>query len=315
MSEAVLIAAPTSAIMGAVVLLAMILVVSCAALSPRPGVHAFQQRLPRHSILRGSASPTPEEHLLAAVGFMRDNDFEKARSSVAKARQLCDGNGGPSAEQAALLELLDSRLPTIIQEDEEPSLAEMFPGTTAAPTGESLVLPGTPSMADLAAKAKEKREAAADAARRTGESGPSMCAQASVHAKRRTTIATLCTLPLAGALSSASAKTELEFFDYLSPARLAVKKQRQKQEECFDAGFCADEKPYYAIECERGDTDCLQRKRRLASQEIKNFSVDPFSSPILLLAASAFVFQWGSAAVRISASLIRRARDEPGGDA
>jgi len=99
--------------------------------------------------------------------------------------------------------------------------------------------------------------------------------------------------------------------DYLSPARFAVKKQREKQEQCYDAGECADAIPYYAIECVRGDNECLQRRRRLASQEWKNFSVDPTSSPILLLAASAFIFQWGAAGLRIGAGLLSRARGEP----
>ena len=50
-----------------------------------------------------------------------------------------------------------ARLARVWVEPAEPTLEEMFPGTTAAPTGKSLVLPGTPSMAELAAKAKEKR--------------------------------------------------------------------------------------------------------------------------------------------------------------
>lgn len=94
-----------------------------------------------------------------------------------------------------------------------------------------------------------------------------------------------------GALSltalSQPAKSDdgLNMFDYMSPVRLAVKKQQQKQEDCYNAGECVDDKPYYAIECQRDDVDCLQRKRRLASQEFKNFSINPTSSPILLLAA------------------------------
>lgn len=125
-----------------------------------------------------SAGPTPEELLLEAVGSMSAGKMEDARSLVAKARTMCNNNGGPTAEQSSLLQLLDSRLPSPVIEDKPPSLADMFPGTTAAPTGESLVLPGTPSMADLAKKAEEKRRAAAEAARRTGgaEGGPSMCA-------------------------------------------------------------------------------------------------------------------------------------------
>ena len=84
-------------------------------------------------------------------------------------------------------------------------------------------------------------------------------------------------------------QTELELFDYLSLARFAVKKQRQKQEQCFNAGECAENTPY--------DAACLQRKRRLSSHEINNFVIDLASSTILLLAAS------GSIAVRIAAGL------------
>ena len=43
--------------------------------------------------------------------------------------------------------------------------ARSFPGTSAAPTGHSLILPGTPSMAVLAAKMDEKRRAAAERSR------------------------------------------------------------------------------------------------------------------------------------------------------
>mmetsp|Transcript_25156 Transcript_25156/g.51113 ORF Transcript_25156/g.51113 Transcript_25156/m.51113 type:complete len:151 (-) Transcript_25156:235-687(-) len=112
----------------------------------------------------------------------------------------------------------------------------------------------------------------------------------------------------------ACAATELEVFDYLSPLRFAVKKQRQKQEKCYDAEECVDTEPYYAIECARDDTDCLQRKRRLALEELNSFKLDPTSSPIFLLATLAFVFQWGAAAVRIGTSLVRRARGESSGE-
>ena len=38
-----------------------------------------------------------------------------------------------------------------------------FPGTSAAPTGHSLIMPGTPSMAELSARMDEKRRVAAAA--------------------------------------------------------------------------------------------------------------------------------------------------------
>jgi len=100
--------------------------------------------------VRACASPTAEELLLEALGSMKDKDMQKAKALISKAQQLCDANGGPSEEQAALLQMLTSRLPPddFKVAEKEPSLAEMFPGTTAAPTGKSLVLPGTPSIAD-----------------------------------------------------------------------------------------------------------------------------------------------------------------------
>ena len=107
---------------------------------------------------------------------------------------------------------------------------------------------------------------------------------------------------------------ELEAFDYLSPTRFAVKKQRQKQQKCYDAGECADTQPYYAIECERNDIECLQRKRRMANQEFQDFFVDPTSSPLLLLASGAFAFQWGSALLRIGSGLLSRAAGESESD-
>ena len=126
---------------------------------------------------------------------------------------------------------------------------------------------------------------------------------------RRMAVVSLGALSLV-AQAPAALGDEMNAFDYLSPPRLAVKAMQQKQKECFDAGECLDTKPYYAIECDREDVDCLQRKRRLAAQEFSNFRIDPTSSPILLLATGAFVFQWGSAAVRIGASLLKRAEDD-----
>ena len=45
--------------------------------------------------------------------------------------------------------------------------------------------------------------------------------------------------------------------------------------ECFEKLECASEVPYYDIVCERGDTECSQRKRRLAREEIDKFKADP----------------------------------------
>ena len=149
----------------------VVLVVACSsALLQRCGAMLLSSgaKLPVRLQISRSAATTircgpdgqsPEELLLEAVSFLQKKEIERARSNVVEARRICDTNGGPTAEQTQLLELLTSRLPPPKSEPEQPTLAEMFPGTTAAPTGESLKLPGTPSMAELAAKAKEKREA------------------------------------------------------------------------------------------------------------------------------------------------------------
>eukprot|EP00326_Haptolina_ericina_P021754 CAMPEP_0181176276 /NCGR_PEP_ID=MMETSP1096-20121128/4541_1 /TAXON_ID=156174 ORGANISM="Chrysochromulina ericina, Strain CCMP281" /NCGR_SAMPLE_ID=MMETSP1096 /ASSEMBLY_ACC=CAM_ASM_000453 /LENGTH=131 /DNA_ID=CAMNT_0023264349 /DNA_START=27 /DNA_END=422 /DNA_ORIENTATION=+ len=104
-------------------------------------------------------SQTPEELLLDAIGFMKSNKIERARANVQEARRVCNSNGGPTDDQTALLSLLDARLPPPKAAAPQPTLAEMFPGTQAAPTGSSLVMPGTPTFAELAANAKEKQDA------------------------------------------------------------------------------------------------------------------------------------------------------------
>ena len=92
------------------------------------------------------AGPTPEALLLEALGFLKRNEIDRARSNVLEARRVCDSNGGPTEDQAQLLELLTARLPKSAGRASEPTLNELFPGTVAAPTGQSLVLPGTPEF-------------------------------------------------------------------------------------------------------------------------------------------------------------------------
>ena len=96
---------------------------------------------------------------------MKDKDMQKAKALISKARQLCDANGGPSEEQAALLQLLTSRLPGRgFQGCREGAIARRdVPGHHGSTDSKVVVLPGTPSMADLAAKAKAKQQAAAEA--------------------------------------------------------------------------------------------------------------------------------------------------------
>ena len=141
-----------------------------------------------------ATEPTPEEMLLEAVGFMREDQIVKARSSLSAAQKACKANGGPTAEQSALINMLAARLVPPKEKERSPSLADMYPGTSAAPTGESLILPGTPSMAELAAKAKEKQQAAAEAEakrRRGSEGGASMmmaCEAPTLSAPSSTTL-------------------------------------------------------------------------------------------------------------------------------
>ena len=123
--------------------------------------------------------------LLEALGFLKRNEIDRARSNVLEARRVCDSNGGPTEDQAQLLELLTARLPKSAGRASEPTLNELFPGTVAAPTGQSLVLPGTPSMADLAAKAKEKRAQAAAQAAPGGSSAPAQTAEDAAAANAR----------------------------------------------------------------------------------------------------------------------------------
>ena len=95
----------------------------------------------------------------------------------------------------------------------------------------------------------------------------------------------------------------------ISPTRYALKKRREEQQACYDAGDCADATPYYAIECERGDAECLQRKRRLANKEFQNFFANPLSSPILLVFFGGAALQWGSIGAKILYRLFQRGSD------
>ena len=92
----------------------------------------------------------------------------------------------------------------------------------------------------------------------------------------------------------------------ISPTRYALKKRREGQQSCYDAGDCAESTPYYAIQCERDDTECLQRKRRLANKEFKDFGDNPLSSPILLVFFGGAALQWGSVAVKVVYRLLER---------
>ena len=131
-----------------------------------------------------------EELLLKAIEALREQDLEHARELLAQARAECEHAGGPTDEQASLLELVTGRVSTAAaprKQSRPPPAAKsarpiggapttgwdanlasdasagdvIFPGTMAAPTGSSLIMPGTPSMAELAARMDEKRRVAA----------------------------------------------------------------------------------------------------------------------------------------------------------
>ena len=78
--------------------------------------------------------------------------------------------------------------------------------------------------------------------------------------------------------------------NFLVPTPLGVisyglQKQAERQQACYDAGECLDSVPYYQLECERGDAECLARRRRLANKEIEAFKANPTGSPALLVFA------------------------------
>ena len=50
---------------------------------------------------------------------------------------------------------------------------------------------------------------------------------------------------------------------------LGMKGAAQKQKACYDALECASDVPYYDITCERGDAECIARKRRLANEALR----------------------------------------------
>ena len=88
-------------------------------------------------------------------------------------------------------------------------------------------------------------------------------------------------------------------------------KQAAQQQECYDAGECADRVLYYKIECDRDDVECLARKRRLAASKINGFFDNPTSQPGILVFALFFFAGPISAVVRTIATLINGPNDEP----
>ena len=59
-------------------------------------------------------------------------------------------------------------------------------------------------------------------------------------------------------------------------------------------------------QCDKDDDACLQRKRRLAAEEFRNFRINPLSSPPMLVFAVLPVMQGLIGATRIAASVIKK---------
>lgn len=106
-------------------------------------------------------------------------------------------------------------------------------------------------------------------------------------ARRRHLISSLTTAAVLAAPSKPAAAFELpDNFIIPSPFGIlsyGLNQRAEQQEACYNAGECADAVPYYQLECERSDKECLARKRRLASREITAFLENPTSSPALLV--------------------------------
>jgi len=58
------------------------------------------------------AASSPEELLLKAIEALREQDLARARELLAQARAACEQAGGPTDEQASLLELVAGRVST-----------------------------------------------------------------------------------------------------------------------------------------------------------------------------------------------------------
>jgi hypothetical protein len=54
----------------------------------------------------------------------------------------------------------------------------------------------------------------------------------------------------------------------MSESGYFLKRKAEEQRECYERLECEDPVPYYDIVCERGDVECLERKRRLAAKAL-----------------------------------------------
>lgn len=76
---------------------------------------------------------------------------------------------------------------------------------------------------------------------------------------------------------------------------LAAKARRRDQEACFERVECAEAVPAYDIQCGREDSECLERRQRLARQEFNAFLADPGGfvgvAALLLVSSTARLFR------------------------
>lgn len=128
---------------------------------------------------------------------------------------------------------------------------------------------------------------------------------------RRTVLAAALSTASAASAIPASADVELPAeAAFLVPTPLGLisyglDKQAQKQKQCYDAGECVDEVPYYQLECQRGDDACLARRRREGSKAVSAFASDPLSSPLLLVLSLFFFGGPLAAIIRTTVGLIK----------
>ena len=153
-------------------------------------------------------------------------------------------------------------------------------------------------------EAFKAKQAPDDTKKRTRD--PTMLAEPDMARRTALGAALLMLIPRQAAAADADSVLPGELDVLISPMKYALKKRREEQQSCYDEGDCADATPYYAIQCERGDTECLQLKRRLANKEFKDFGANPLSSPILLVFFGGAALQWGSLGLKFVYRLLER---------
>ena len=143
--------------------------------------------------------------------------------------------------------------------------------------------------------------------------------------QRREIIRSFATLPLLACTAAIADESTLQAeaadlggnllaFGPFGILSFGLKKQAAQQQECYDAGECADPVLYYKIECERDDLECLARKRRIATSKINGFIDNPTSQPGILVFALFFFAGPIAAVVRTIATLLNGPNEPPPDD-